>query len=156
MHRIKSVIPKDNHTLYVIFQNGVEKQYDMRQLYPVFPQFENFEKISGLFQQVTVDVGGYGVSWNDELDLEAEELWENGIDTGKQYEIDLKNYVGACLTEARNIQKITQKQLAEITGIFQADISNIERGKSNPSIETLNRLAIGMGLKLKISFEKDA
>ena len=70
--------------------------------------------------------------------------------------MDIKNLVGSSLTEARGIQKITQKQLAEITGIYQADISNIERGKANPSIETLERLAKGMNLKLKISFEEDA
>ena len=156
MHRIKSVIPKDNHILYVVFQNGVEKEYDMHQLYQVFPQFSVFENIEGLFDQVRVDVGGYGISWNDELDLDAEEIWENGVDTGKHHELDIKNQVGAVLTEARNFQKITQKQLAEITGIYQADISNIERGKANPSIETLERLAKGMNLKLKISFEKDA
>ncbi len=156
MHRIKSVIPKDNYILYVVFQNGVEKEYDMHSLYQVFPQFKVFEKKDGLFEEVRVDVGGYGISWNDELDLDAEEIWENGVITGKIHEMDIKNLVGSSLTEARGIQKITQKQLAEITGIYQADISNIERGKANPSIETLERLAKGMNLKLKISFEKDA
>lgn len=156
MHKVKSVIPKDKHRLSVIFQNGVEKEYDVRQLYPNFPQFHVFEHIEYLFEQVKVDVGGYGVSWNDELDLEAEELWENGIETGILRSVDIKELVGANLAEARSCQKITQKQLAEITGIYQADISNIERGKANPSIDTLNRLAQGMGMKLKISFEKDA
>ena len=156
MHRIKSVIPKDNYILYVVFQNGVEKEYDMHSLYQVFPQFKAFEKKEGLFEKVRVDVGGYGISWNDELDLDAEEIWENGVVTGNIHEMDIKNLVGSSLTEARGIQKITQKQLAEITGIYQADISNIERGKANPSIEILERLAKGMNLKLKISFEKDA
>ena len=109
MHRIKSVIPKDNHTLYVIFQNGVEKQYDMRQLYPVFPQFENFEKISGLFQQVNVDVGGYGVSWNDELDLEAEELWENGF----------ASYDERIEVESENISRYADYKKNQIKGILQ-------------------------------------
>ena len=156
MHTIKSVIPKDNHRLVVVFQNGVEKEYDMHQLYQSFPQFKAFENIQGLFKQVRVDVGGYGLSWNDELDLDSEEIWENGIDTGNIHVMDIKNAVGSALLEARGDRKITQKQLAEITGIYQADISNIERGKANPSIETLERLAKGMNLKLKISFEKDA
>ena len=156
MHKVKSVIPKDKHKLYVIFQNGVEKEYDVCQLYPVFPQFQLLEKTEALFEQVKVDAGGYGISWNDELDVEAEELWENGIETGKRYCVDIKELVGANLTEARTSQKLTQKQLSEITGIYQADISNIERGKANPSIDTLNRLAEGMGMKLKISFVKDA
>lgn len=29
-----------------------------------------------------MDAGGYGISWNDELELEAEEIWEEGTETG--------------------------------------------------------------------------
>lgn len=47
---------------------------------------------------------------------------------------------------------ITQKQLADITGIPQADISRLENGNANPSLKTLQRLAEGMGMKLKIEF----
>lgn len=28
--------------------------------------------------EVKVDAGGYGVSWNDDIDLSCNELWENG------------------------------------------------------------------------------
>ncbi len=31
------------------------------------------------FKSVKVDPGGYGVSWNDEMDLSEYELWNNGI-----------------------------------------------------------------------------
>ena len=33
-----------------------------------------------LFYGVYVDIGGYGVAWNDSIDISSEELWENGID----------------------------------------------------------------------------
>lgn len=56
--------------------------------------------------------------------------------------------------KARDIVGMTQKQLSEATGIYQADISKIERGLANPSLSTLKQLADGMGLKLKIEFEK--
>ena len=59
------------------------------------------------------------------------------------------------ILDARNKCNFTQKELAEITGIGQADISRIEHGNANPSLNTLYRLAKGLGLKLKISFEKD-
>jgi hypothetical protein len=32
-----------------------------------------------LFSSVEVDVGGYGVIWNDDLDLSCDELFENGV-----------------------------------------------------------------------------
>lgn len=41
--------------------------------------FNNLKTIKGLFQQVKVDAGGYGISWNDEIDLASEELRLNGI-----------------------------------------------------------------------------
>lgn len=56
------------------------------------------------------------------------------------------------MLEARHRKDITQKQLSEITGIAQADISRIENGNANPSIQTLVRLAEGMGMRLKIEF----
>ena len=46
----------------------------------------------------------------------------------------------------------TQKELAERTGINQADISKLENGTRNPSINLLKRLAEGMGMVLKIEF----
>ena len=56
------------------------------------------------------------------------------------------------LIDARKASGLTQKQLAEITGIAQADISKLENGNANPSLRTLQRLASGMGTSLKIEF----
>lgn len=151
-HRISKVKALDNCMLSVVFQNGAEKEYDMCKLYPAFPQFKEFEKNKKLFQQVKVDVGGYGISWNDELDLLAEEIWENGIATGKVHEMGVKTIVAEKLIYARSKTNMTQSELAEVTGIYQADISKIERGLANPSIVTLERLAQGLGMKLSIDF----
>ena len=56
------------------------------------------------------------------------------------------------MLDTRNEKAITQKQLADITGIPQADISRLENGNANPSLRTLQRLAEGMGMKLKLEF----
>ena len=56
------------------------------------------------------------------------------------------------IIEARTSQNLTQKQLAERTGINQADISKLENGTRNPTINLLKRLADGMGMALKIEF----
>lgn len=53
---------------------------------------------------------------------------------------------------ARQKTGMTQKQLAERTGIHQSDISKLERGNGNPSLRTLSRLAEGLGMKLKVEF----
>ena len=56
------------------------------------------------------------------------------------------------MIDARKYSGITQKQLAERSGIAQGDISKIENGNANPSLNTLKRLASGMNMKLKIEF----
>ena len=56
------------------------------------------------------------------------------------------------IVEARVSQHLTQKQLAERTGINQADISKLENGTRNPTINLLKRLADGMDMTLKIEF----
>ncbi len=56
------------------------------------------------------------------------------------------------IIEARRKNNLTQKQLAERTGIDQADISKIETGNANPTIQMLQRLADGMDMVLKLEF----
>lgn len=56
------------------------------------------------------------------------------------------------MIDARKESGLTQKELSERTGIAQSDISKLERGNANPSLRTLQRLAEGMGMKLKIEF----
>jgi DNA-binding XRE family transcriptional regulator len=53
---------------------------------------------------------------------------------------------------ARKKSGITQKELAEKTGMSQGDISKIERGNANPSLNTLKRLAAGMNMRLRLEF----
>ena len=57
------------------------------------------------------------------------------------------------LIDARKDSGLTQKELSERTGIAQSDISKLENGSANPSIRTLQRLATGMGMTLKIEFQ---
>lgn len=56
------------------------------------------------------------------------------------------------IANARASKNLTQKQLADRCGIDQADISKLENGTRNPSINLLKRLAIGMDMVLKIDF----
>ena len=63
-----------------------------------------------------------------------------------------KKTLGSFLSVLRKAKGMTQKELAERTGIYQADISKIERAIGNPSLSTLSRLAEGLGMELRIDF----
>lgn len=152
MHRIVKVKALEKYKVLVVFQNGMEKQYNMCQMFSIIPKFKDLQTETGLFEQVVVDIGGYGISWNDELDLSAEEIWENGVATGKIHELGIQTLVGEKLTSARELVGMKQIELMKATGIYQGDISKIERGLANPSLLTLERLAEGLGMKLNIEF----
>lgn len=71
----------------------------------------------------------------------------------KEYEaIQPEMDVIRAIVDARISQNLTQKDLSERSGINQADISKIENGTRNPSLNLLKRLADGMGMTLKIEF----
>ena len=151
-HRIEKVNSVENFMVLVTFQNGVEKMYDLKPIIAKFPQFLELKNKKSLFEKVRVDVGGCGIVWNDRLDLAADEIWHNGCDTGRKVEMDCLTKLGADFTSARSASGITQKELAKKIGIHQGDISKIERGNANPSVQTLQRLARGIGMRLKIEF----
>lgn len=71
----------------------------------------------------------------------------------QEYEALAPEYaIISSLIDARKSCNITQKQLAETTGIAQSDISKIETGAGNPTIKLLKRLADGLGMNLKVEF----
>ncbi len=74
--KIEAIKPLPGKKLLTRFAGGEEKVYDCRPLLDREP-FSALENES-LFRQVKVDVGGYGVSWNDRIDLSESELWLNG------------------------------------------------------------------------------
>ena len=77
-HTVKEITPLSDMMLLVVFQDGSVKKYDVKPLMKKFPVFQMLDYVPGLFRQVHVDAGGYGVVWNDEIDLHCNELYENG------------------------------------------------------------------------------
>lgn len=77
-HKIKNVSTLPEYKLSVQFSEGVTKIYDVKPLFDKIPVFKSLET-SKNFSCVSVDTGGYGIIWDDELDLSCDELWENGI-----------------------------------------------------------------------------
>ena len=77
-HKVKAVNALPDYRLSVQFAEGVTKIYDVKPLFSVWNSFKALQKYYELFRSVRVDQGGYGIVWNDELDLSCEELFENG------------------------------------------------------------------------------
>lgn len=135
--------------LEVTFQDGKVKRYDMASLFGKYPQLKALENRK-LFTSGKL-MGMYGIIWNDDLDIEAETIYDDGttvcINKGAE-----NIQTGDAVMAARALKGITQKELSEITGIDQGDISKIERGIANPTINTLQRIASALDSALYISF----
>lgn len=78
-HKVKEVKPLDNFKLQVCFEDMTIKIYDITPLFLKWQVFNSLQADKELFVSVKVDAGGYGISWNDDIDLSCNELWENGV-----------------------------------------------------------------------------
>ena len=136
--------------LVLTFQDGKVKRFDMGVLFDKYPQLTALRDRK-LFTSGQL-MGFYGIIWNEELDIEAETIYEEG-ETVRVEKPAVGILIGNALSAARAKKGLSQKALAEATGIDQSDISKIERGVANPSVCTLSRLAEALDKKLIVSFK---
>lgn len=68
-------------------------------------------------------------------------------------EYDVYAEVRDLIVSARSASNLTQQQLAQRSGVSQANISKIENGNYHPSLTTLKRIADALGKRLVVSFE---
>ena len=86
-------------------------------------------------------------SFNSMLD---EQMDDPEFATVFEAEIERLN-AAVAVSRAREEAMLTQEQLAERSGVSRVTINRIERGKLNPSMKTLSRLARAMGKQVRVS-----
>lgn len=138
-----------NTAFEVTFDDGKVIQYDMSCLFDKYPQLKALEDravfLSGKL------MGAYGIIWNDDLDIDMETVYEEGILV--RQEMSSNRMLAQTVSAARAKTGLTQKQVAAMAGIDQSDFSKIERGIGNPSIATLERIAKALGGNLTINID---
>ncbi|KOR32280.1 hypothetical protein TI05_08280 [Achromatium sp. WMS3] len=74
--KIVSVIPIDDHTLIVVFNNNDKKKYDVLPLLSknIFEPLRN----PVFFKSFNIEKGGHAITWNKDIDLSEYELWHHG------------------------------------------------------------------------------
>ncbi|TIX93050.1 MAG: helix-turn-helix transcriptional regulator, partial [Mesorhizobium sp.] len=60
--------------------------------------------------------------------------------------MDMRKLVGRNVQRIRQRKRLTQEQLAEISGFSQQYISGLEKGRRNPTIITIYELALALGV----------
>ena len=86
--RINYLEALPNYRLFLIFDNGEIKIYSLSERLesPAFAPLKD----EALFNTVRLANGGYGVIWNDEIDLSEYELWVKGVEVSKISELVAK------------------------------------------------------------------
>lgn len=140
---IVKIEPKKNMVLIATFADGEVVSFDVKSLFEKYPVFHTLED-EKLFKSVVIDGVGYGISWNDDLDLSSDGIYSKGEHIDK-VDPEIKLIVGQAIAEARNEKGMSQRELASKTGVMQAEISKIEQGKGNPTLLTLQKIAKSLG-----------
>ena len=87
-----------------------------------------------------------GVEYNTFRDM-----WDNSdLTPAEKEEIQLKVELAGKLIEAREKKGITQRRLAEMSGLKQPAIARLEKMSTMPQIDTLIKVLTPLGYKLAI------
>lgn len=98
-------------------------------------------------------MGWSAIVWNDELDVDVEDPYYDGVDVTNEYDDIANVIVGFKIKQERLDLNLSQEDLALKIGIDQSDLSKIEKGNANPSIKMIYRIASGLNKKVLIDIQ---
>lgn len=117
--KVVDVVPLRDMNLLVFFEDESIRKFDVKKLFANNPEFKILEN-EDLFNNVSVEPGGYGISWNDELDCSEGELYEQGEKINLSQN-DFYSFVKHNL--------INTKEAAEILGCSKQNIDDLVKRK---------------------------
>lgn len=122
--RINDVIPLSENELLVCFRNGEVKKCNLNSLVGENRLFRRVLGNNAIFRKVSVQTGGYGICWGEQLLISNDELYENGISISLNAS-ELLSYVKS--------QLVNSAEAAEILGCSRQYINELSaKGKLNP------------------------
>lgn len=150
--KITSVAALPDYILLVGFSSGEYKQFDLKPLIEKYPPFKSLKEVTGLYEQAKTDACGFGIIWNDDLDISADGIYEKGFPCEPPNDIDTyKQRLVEQLVQARKNARLSQKQLEILSGIPQPCIARCEKGITDPQLTTLLKMLEPLGLTLSIT-----
>lgn len=138
---------KKGTTLQILFSDGLTKEYDVLSLANKYSQL-NALKDRKLFTSGKL-FGWGGVIWNDELDLDADVVYEDGKTVSSE-EAASEIILGFEIKQLRLAKQLSQADLSQISGIDQADISKIENGKLSLTLSTIKKFARALNTSINV------
>ena len=76
--RIKQIEPRNDYTLYVLFDDGRQVLYDIKDDIRTLPTYRSLQTEHGLFQNFRLDESRTCVFWREEIDWASDIIYEYG------------------------------------------------------------------------------
>lgn len=122
--KIEDVLPLGNYNLLVFFRDGVIKKCDLKQYFEKKPEFQILLKKPEYFEHVQMQTGGYGVSWDVNMNVLDSELYRMG-ESIPLTAADFQSFVVHRVVNA--------SEAAELLGCSRQNIMDLtKRGKLHP------------------------
>ena len=131
-----------------MFDDGITKEYDVLSLADKYLQLKALKDRS-LFLKGKL-FGWGGIIWNDDLDLDADNVYEDGI-TVESEDKATEIILGYNIKQATLKKQLTQEELSKLTNIDQSDISKIEKGVLCPTLSTIKKIARGLNEVIRVN-----
>ena len=145
------LILKEKTIFDIYYIDGSVKRYNILSLARKFPQLNELQDRK-LFLKGKL-LGWSVIKWNDDLDIEVETPYYDGVDVTNEYD-DIENVIlGFKIKQKRLDLELSQEELAEKAGIDQSDLSKIEKGIGNPSLKTIYKIIRGLNGKLVLNIK---
>lgn len=138
--KITSVAALPDYILLVGFSTGEFKQFDIKPLIAKYPPFKALTQVNGLYEQVKIDMGGYGLVWNDELDLSADGLYEQGQpcqppENIEKYKQELIEQLIAARKKSKTFSKTTRNSFGCCSTLYRKNGNGHYRSTINNAFE---------------------
>lgn len=158
-NKIKSIELLPDFIIKAKFICNVQKLYDLKLLFDKYKVFNPLRDIKGLFAQAQIDCGGHGIVWNDDIDIDANEVWYNGV-TILNNEDDIQQYLKVVAEETnpeyivKAINEVAKikgfNNLAREMGVGRESLYKSLNGETKPRFETIYKALQALGLRLSI------
>ncbi len=122
--RVDDVVPLSEMHLLVFFRDGITRKCDMRQIIGDDIRFTPVLNSTELFKTVSVQTGGYGISWGENLGIDGNTLYISG-ETVPLSMTDFNSFVESRI--------VSSSEAAELLNCSRQNINDlIRRGKLHP------------------------
>ncbi|GEM_PF-1134513 len=147
--RIKEIKVMENYKLMIVFYSGDVKVLDLKPIMEEYPLFHALEE-NKLFENAKIDLGGFGIVWNNEFSISAGDAFERSEEFCSNGNAALKDILISSLINIRKEANMTQTELAKLSSIPQPTIAKVESLKIDPRLSTIITLADSLGYRLEL------